>query len=206
MKRHLIVYAKCPLPGGAKTRLGATLGQTAAAGVYARLLYGYLLDLLATVGETARIELSLGHRRDVPFFAHAFPELQVRSQVRGDLGARMAASFECAFDEGADAVVLTGSDVPGLDGALVQQAFAHLETDPAVIGPAADGGYYLIGMRPPGADLFSEISWSTGDVLARTEARARAQGLTLTRLPVLADIDVEADYAAWLGAQRGDPD
>jgi hypothetical protein len=206
MNRHLIVYAKCPLPGGAKTRLGATLGQTEAAGVYARLLYGYLLDLLATVGETARIELSLGHQHDVPFFKRAFPELLVRPQIRGDLGMRMAASFERAFAEGADAVVLTGSDIPGLSGPLVQQAFACLETDPAVIGPAADGGYYLVGMRAPGADLFSEIPWSTEDVLARTEARARAQGLTLTRLPVLEDVDVEADYVSWLEAQGGFPD
>ena len=202
MNRHLIVYAKCPLPGGAKTRLGATLGQTEAAGVYARLLYGYLFDLLATVAETARIELSLGHRRDVPFFTRAFPELLVRPQVRGDLGTRMAASFECAFDEGADAVVLTGSDIPGLDGALVQEAFARLKTDPAIIGPAEDGGYYLIGMRAPGADLFSKIPWSTENVLARTEARARAHDLTLTRLPVLEDIDVEADYEAWLGSEH----
>jgi len=202
MNRHLIVYAKCPLPGGAKTRLGATLGQTEAAGVYARLLYGYLFDLLATVGETACIELSLGHQHDVPFFTRAFPELLVRPQVRGDLGTRMAASFERAFDEGAEAVVLTGSDIPGLDGALVQEAFARLETDPAVIGPAADGGYYLIGMRAPGTDLFSGIPWSTDEVLVCTEERARAHDLTLTRLPLLADIDVEEDYASWIGSQR----
>ncbi len=206
MKRHLIVYAKCPLPGGAKTRLGATLGDVEAAGVYARLLYAYLFDLLATVSDTARIELSLGHQHDVPFFTRAFPELLVRPQVRGDLGLRMAASFQRAFDEGADAVVLTGSDIPGLDGAVVQEAFAHLQTDPAVIGPAADGGYYLIGMRAPGANLFSKIPWSTEDVLTRTEARAHENGLTLARLPVLADIDVEADYAAWIGGQRGSPD
>ncbi|MGC9398483.1 MAG: TIGR04282 family arsenosugar biosynthesis glycosyltransferase [Anaerolineae bacterium] len=202
MKRHLIVYAKCPLPHNTKTRLGATLGHVEAAGVYARLLYAYLFDLLATVAETARIELSLGHQRDVPFFTRAFPELLVRPQVHGDLGARMAASFDQAFAEGADAVVLTGSDIPGLNGALVQEAFARLETDPAVIGPAEDGGYYLLGLRAPGADLFSDIPWSTADVLACTEARARAHDLTLTRLPLLADIDVEEDYAAWIGSEH----
>jgi hypothetical protein len=202
VNRHLIVYAKCPLPGGAKTRLGSTLGHVEAAGVYARLLYGYLFGLLATVAETTQIELSLGHQHDVPFFTRAFPELKVRQQVKGHLGRRMAASFNRAFDEGADAVVLTGSDIPGLNGALIAEAFAHLERNSAVIGPATDGGYYLIGMRAPGADLFSDIPWSTGDVLACTEKRALTQGLTLTRLPMLKDIDVEADYEAWLRSEK----
>nr|MBC8444702.1 DUF2064 domain-containing protein [Chloroflexota bacterium] len=123
MKRHLIVYAKRPLPGYAKTRLGVVIGAEQAAGVYARLLYGYLLDLLRADLGNARIELSVASSADVPFFAAAFPELAVRPQVTGNLGQRMAASFAQGFAEGAEAVVLTGSDIPGLDSRLVRAAF-----------------------------------------------------------------------------------
>jgi hypothetical protein len=196
-QRHLIIYAKRPLPGYAKTRLGAELGDEAAAGFYARLLYGYLFDLLnANLGDI-QVTLSVAAPADVPFFAEAFPELTVRAQVAGDLGTRMATSLERAFAQGAELAVLTGSDIPGLNAALINDAFQALARAPAVIGPAADGGYYLIGMRAPGADLFHDISWSTDQVLAQTEALARAQGLPLAKLPTLMDIDTVEAYRAW---------
>jgi rSAM/selenodomain-associated transferase 1 len=200
VKRHLIVYAKRPLPGYAKTRLGVVIGAEQAAGVYARLLYGYLLDLLrADLGKT-RVELSLASPADVPFFAAAFPELAVRPQIAGDLGQRMAASFAQAFTEGAEAVVLTGSDIPGLDSQLVCAAFDALTESPAVIGPARDGGYYLVGMRAPGVSLFDGIEWSTERVLAQTEALARSRGIRLAYLPELEDVDTEEEYDRWRSA------
>lgn len=194
---HLIVYAKRPLPGYAKTRLAAGIGAEQAAGVYARLLYGYLLDLLHTGLDDVCIELAVAAPEDAPFFTAAFPELLVRPQVAGDLGARMAASFAQAFAAGAQSVVLTGSDIPGLDAVHVKRAFAVLETSPAVIGPAEDGGYYLLGLRAPGAPVFDGISWSTGAVLAQTEALIRATGLALAYLPALTDLDTVEDYRAW---------
>ncbi len=137
--KHLIVYARRPLPGYAKTRLGAGIGAEPAAGVYARLLYGYLHDLgCARWGEEVRVTLDVSAPADVPFFAAAFPEFDVLPQVEGDLGQRMAASFARAFAAGAKVAVLTGSDVPGLDAALVERAFALLESRTGVIGPAAD--------------------------------------------------------------------
>ena len=197
MKQHLIVYAKRPLPGYAKTRLAAGIGGEEAAGVYARLLYGYLFDLLHAGLDETRIELAVAAPEDAPFFATAFPELLVRPQVAGDLGARMAASFAQAFAAGAECVVLTGSDIPQLDAIHVQQAFAALETAPAVIGPAEDGGYYLLGLRAPGTPVFDGIAWSTGAVLAQTEALIRAAGLALAYLPTLTDLDTVEDYRAW---------
>ena len=189
MRRHLIVYAKRPLPGYAKTRLGAAIGAEQAAGVYARLLYTYLLDLLRADLADARIELAVASPAGVPFFADAFPELVVRPQVGTDLGQRMAASFAQAFAQGADAVVLTGSDIPGLDGHLVQAAFDALESAPVVLGPAADGGYYLIGLHAPGAPLFDGIEWGTGRVLAQTEALIQARGIRAIYLPEQFDVD-----------------
>ena len=197
MKQHLIVYAKRPLPGYAKTRLAACIGAEEAAGVYARLLYGYLLDLLrAGLVETC-VELAVAAPEDAPFFTEAFPELLVRPQVAGDLGARMAASFARAFAAGAERVVLTGSDIPDLDGGIVRAAFAMLENSPVVIGPSHDGGYYLLGLRAPGAPVFDGIAWSTGAVLAQTEALACAADLPLAYLPILADLDTVEDYRAW---------
>ena len=189
MRRHLIVYAKRPVPGYAKTRLGAAIGAEQAAGVYARLLYTYLLDLLCADLADTQITLAVASPADVPFFADAFPELAVRSQVGTDLGQRMAASFAQAFAQGADTVVLTGSDIPGLVGHLVQTALDALETAPAVLGPAADGGYYLIGMRAPGAPLFDGIEWGTDRVLAQPQALIEARGVRVIYLSEQFDVD-----------------
>jgi rSAM/selenodomain-associated transferase 1 len=198
--KHLLVYAKRPLLGYAKTRLGKGIGMESAAGFYARLLYGYLADLLRARLEETTIVLSVASSADVPFFAGAFPELVVRAQVKGDLGQRMAASFERAFAEGAASVILTGSDIPGLDSKLVRTAFGELARAPIVLGPAADGGYYLIGLRAPNARLFQGIAWSTGRVRAQTMALADAQGLEVATLPQLYDVDSITEYERWRAA------
>jgi rSAM/selenodomain-associated transferase 1 len=191
------VYAKCPLPDYAKTRLGTDIGKEQAAGVYARLLYGYLMDLLRADLTETRIELCVASPADIPFFADAFPELVVCHQVEGDLGQRMWASFGHAFAGGAETVVLTGSDIPGLSSQVVRAAFDTLDTSPVVIGPASDGGYYLIGMRAPGVPLFEGIEWSTDRVLAQTEALARAQGFAMAYLPEQQDVDTIEELVNW---------
>ena len=205
MKRRLIVYAKQPSPGYAKTRLGAAIGSQQAAGVYARLLYAYLLQLLqANLTDTA-VELSVASPSDVPYFAAAFPEFTVRPQVEGDLGQRMAASFEQAFAAGADLVVLTGSDIPGLDSQTLRAAFCALKAAPVVVGPASDGGYYLIGMRAPGAPLFKGVTWSSKHTLAQTEALAQAQGLAISYLPEQNDLDTQEEFEHWHKSLTNDP-
>lgn len=206
MKQRLIVYAKRPLPGYAKTRLAAEIGAQAAAGIYARILYAYLLRLACTPLPGIDVELSLAAPDDVPFFAQAFPEFEVGAQAAGDLGQRLAASFRDAFAGGAGAVVVSASDAPGLGPHLALSAFDALAYAPVVIGPCCDGGYYLLGMRAPGAALFEGIDWSTDRVLAQTEALAQARGLDVTRLPELVDIDTTRDLAAWRRAAGFGPD
>lgn len=211
MRQHLIVYAKRPIPGRTKTRLGAEIGHEAAAGIYARMLYTYLANVICHIWTMPQenaltVELSTASPEDRTFFERAFPELLVHPQIEGDLGSRMAHSFTRAFDGGADAVVLTGSDIPGLTVPIIRQAFAHLRAPidrgrlPGVIGPAADGGYYLIGMRAPGANLFEGIAWSTPTVCAETQRLAEQRDVHLALLPELADIDVRDDYETWLAA------
>lgn len=200
MNQLLIVYANRPLPRSAKTRLGASIGMEQAAGVYARLLYSYLLDIVCFSPQDMSVVLSVASQEDVHYFVRAFPEFEVRAQVEGSLGKRMEASFARAFAAGAEAVVLTGSDIPGLRFPVVRAAFHALETGPVVIGPARDGGYYLIGMRTPGAPLFERIAWSSAHVLAQTVALAEALGLPVTCVSEQVDIDTYEDLQTW---QRG---
>jgi rSAM/selenodomain-associated transferase 1 len=195
VSRRLIVYAKRPLAGYAKTRLGATLGEEQAAGVYARILFAYLLELVAADLPGVELELSLASADDVPFFIQAFPEFDVRAQRGGDLGLRLARSFELAFAAGADAVVLTASDTPELGASVIRAAFQALEHSPVVIGPCQDGGYYLLGLRAPSASLFTGVDWGTERVLQQTEQRASSLGLAVVRLPERIDVDTAQDLA-----------
>jgi hypothetical protein len=114
-------------------------------------------------------------------------------QADADLGGRMQSAFEAAFAEGHRRVVIIGSDLPGLTGELLRAAFDHLHHHPAVLGPAHDGGYYLLGMREMMSELFHGIPWSTGEVFDRTMAKLRALGITPALLPALGDVDVAAD-------------
>jgi uncharacterized protein len=203
VQRHLIVVAKRPLAGYAKTRLGADIGPEHAAGVYARLLYGLLIQIAESNWTDVAVELAVAAHDDVAHFESAFPEFVVRPQTTGDMGTRLAASFSRAYAEGAQSVVLVASDVSGLTARHVRVAFDLLDPSrcpgllPGVIGPTADGGYYLIGMRAPGAALFEGVAWSTTGVLAQTEELAVAHRVALAQLPQLMDVDVRADYEVW---------
>jgi uncharacterized protein len=115
-------------------------------------------------------------------------------QPPGSLGDRMSGVMRTLFDRGARAVVLVGSDLPDLDARIVEDAFAILAREPStlVLGPAADGGYYLIGStRVP--DVFSGIEWGSARVCAQTQASAERAGVAVTLLEVIADVDTVAD-------------
>ena len=198
MKNHLIVYAKRPLAGYAKTRLGEKIGFEESAGIYARFLYQSLLELVKLDRAEISIKLSLASSADVPFFRLAFPEFQIRSQSAGNLGQRFAHSFQKAFDQGAAAVMVIGTDIPDLDRSIIQSGFEALNENEVVIGPDMDGGYYLIGTRLRTANLFENIDWSSERVFQQTERLILAQGLSLFYLPTLSDVDTDADYRRWL--------
>jgi hypothetical protein len=200
--RRLVVVGKHPLPGRVKSRLAAGIGKREAAGVYARILYTILLDIAQADLPGVELELSVASPADVPFFAGAFPEFAVRPQTEGDLGRRLAASFERAFAAGCKAVVIAASDTPGLDPALIRAAFEVLEEVPLVVGPSSDGGYYLLGMQAPGAPLFSGVDWGSERVLAQTEVLARAQGLRMVHLPERFDVDTVDDLPGWWAMLR----
>lgn len=201
MKKHLIAYAKKPASGYAKTRLGAEIGFDEAAGIYARILYHCLLKLTQLPQDGVSVELSLASAADIPYFRRAFPEFQVSAQAGAGLGERLSHSLHSAFSNGVDAVVIIATDIPDLDRPVIHSAFALLAECDAVIGPCVDGGYYLIGTQDKTANLFQGIDWSSARVLEQTENLARRQGLSVQRLPVLADIDTQDDFQRWLAAR-----
>jgi len=200
LRRRLILFARAPLPGRVKSRLAADIGEQAAAGVYARFLYATLLDLAESPTAGIDIHLSVASPEDAPTFSQAFSEFTVTVQPQGDLGVRLSAAFGEAFQAGVDAAAVVATDVPALDTAIVRKGFHVLDRAPGVVGPCPDGGYYLIGLRAPGASLFHPVDWGTERVLAQTEQLAEEAGIRLERLPPLLDIDTVEDLAKWARA------
>lgn len=197
MGKHMIIYAKRPFPGYAKTRLGKSIGEEEAAGLYARLLYRCLLELIELTRDGVTIELSLASSADIPYFRLAFPEFLVRAQTDGNLGQRFTKSFQDAFDRGAEAVVVIGTDIPGLDRSIIQLAFQALREKDVVMGPDTDGGYYLIGTRKKNAILFDGIKWSSEFVFQQTLDLINAQQFAVEFLSALSDVDTETDFRRW---------
>ncbi|MGI8689016.1 MAG: TIGR04282 family arsenosugar biosynthesis glycosyltransferase [Thermomicrobiales bacterium] len=193
VRRALIVLAKAPAAEVTKTRLCPPLTPEEAAAfaaaslvdtlAVARSVTGCMLYLAHPPGAAERLAALLGD--DLPP-AFAVPP--------GDVGAAMCFAMNCALDHQAIQVALIGSDLPSLPPAHIAQAFARLdEGADVVLGPAEDGGYYLIATTAPHPVLFSDIAWSTDAVYAQTVARAEACGLSLATLPTWYDIDGVAD-------------
>lgn len=193
---RVIIMAKAPVPGYAKTRLIPALGAERAAALAARLLDRAVDEALrAQVGQ---VELCCAPDHRQPAFARhtGTPGLQLSDQCAGDLGARMAAPIARAT-QGDGAALLMGTDAPALDGPMLRDAarvLAAPDVD-AVFVPALDGGYALIGLRRPAPSLFDGMAWSTSSVMAQTRIRLARAGLRYVELPPIADIDEAADLA-----------
>lgn len=194
MEETLIIFIRRPELGKVKTRLARTLGEEEALRIY--LL---LCDKTRAAAEDVEVKRLLFYT-DGPIPVDDWSETRFdkRIQFPGDLGARMSAAFNTAFEEGARRAVIIGSDCPELNGALLRQAFEDLKKQDAVIGPVADGGYYLLGLRRPCPELFQDMPWSTESVRVETEKRLRAAGLNYTLLPRLSDIDTADDWSEYL--------
>lgn len=191
MTTTTIVMAKAPLPGFAKTRLIPALGADGAAALAACLLEHTLQQTLAAA--LGPVDLCCAPDATHPALArHAdWPGLVLSEQGTGDLGARMARAFARGLPHGP--VLMTGTDAPALDAAVLRNAAAALQTVDAVFVPALDGGYALIGLRQPAPSLFEGVAWSTAQVMAQTRERLAAAGLRHVELAPLPDIDEPAD-------------
>ncbi len=190
---------KFPRPGAVKTRLIPALGAARACDVHRGLVSHTLGEIVrfAAHGEVM-VEARIADAPDeIAARAWVGNGLLIRDQGDGDLGARMARAVATAFAEKAEAVVVIGGDCAELTAAHLEHAFAALQRSDVVIGPAEDGGYYLIGMRRLLPELFQGIHWGTSNVLAQTRTVARALRLNVEELATLGDVDVPADLARW---------
>jgi uncharacterized protein len=198
-KERLIVFVKAPRPGLAKTRIAQTAGPNRACQIYRELVEN-VLDGISTF---SNVEI-----RFTPDDAQG--EIQewvrdkwsARPQGTGDLGERMQRAFAEAFATGAERVVVIGSDAPEVCAADVRVAWKELKSHDLVVGPAIDGGYWLIGLRAHQPDLFREISWSSDQVLGQTLTRAKSLELKIQLLRILTDIDTEEDWNAYVRERR----
>jgi len=193
----VIFYVKWPQKGKVKTRLALEIGSDYAIDLYRC----FILDLTDTLKKLSQDVILCYSPIDseTAFRSWLGDRFRYSPQPDGDLGIRMKRSFVQAFENGYERVVLIGSDTPDLPAETLKQAFAELEETDAVIGPAVDGGYWLIGFRSSGfyPGVFEGISWSTETVLAETMKRFRQKTVPVAVLPQRRDIDTLDSLSQW---------
>ncbi len=190
-KEKLIVFVKAPRPGEVKTRLAKTLGNTRACEAYRTLVAAVLKNISALNGVELRFAPDDARDEIAPWLRS---DWTAAPQGEGDLGERLRRASAEAFAAGAGRVVMIGSDCPDVRTADARTAWNKLRSHDVVVGPATDGGYWLIGLRAPGPELFEEIAWSSDQVLGQTFQRARTAGLSIHLLRILEDVDTEQDW------------
>ena len=183
-----------------KTRLAAEVGDPTALAIYRRLAE----QVLAAVRMEADYSITVAY---APGSAgRAVREwlgtsVALRPQSGGNLGARMAGAIADAKSSGAQRVVVIGTDCPEVTAAVVKEAFDRLGGVDVVLGPATDGGYYLIGMARLHSMLFEDVPWSSPETLRITLELARGAGLSIALLEERRDVDTVDDWRAWLASE-----
>ena len=188
MKKALIIFIKNPVYGQVKTRLAATAGNVKALEIYKQL-----------VQHTYSITHHLSVEKII-FYSNEIIEDDVwkdvfkkQLQCGNDLGERMMQAFNYTFKNNYSNVVIIGTDCPELNEQMIENAFEKLNEHDVVLGPAADGGYYLLGMKNLHKHLFIDVEWSTNKVLQTTMERCMQHSLNYFLLDELHDVDEEKD-------------
>jgi rSAM/selenodomain-associated transferase 1 len=195
--RTLGLFAKEPRPGRVKSRLAAATSPEWAA----RVAAAFLEDLVARFAAVdAQRLLAYSPAEAGPYFTQlAGEQFRLYPQSPGDLGDRLADFLEAQFHAGVEKVVVVGADSPTLPAGFITQAFREMETADVVLGPATDGGYYLLGCAGRLPPIFTEISWGGPDVLSQTAARLANWDGKLALLPPWYDVDTLDDWRALCG-------
>lgn len=191
----LLVFAKKPIPGTVKTRLAKDVGHQEAARLY-RLMAEVTWTRTAGAGYGRWLVFEPDSEHD--WMRNWLPGAECYvAQVAGDLGTRLIAAFQQAFDAGAEAVAVIGTDSPNVGSKDIDRAFGLLQSGhQAVLGPSADGGYWLLALSRFEPGVFEEIRWSTSEVADQTRVRIAARGLKLAELRTVRDIDGVDDLAS----------
>lgn len=189
---HFGIFAKYWQPGRVKTRLAATIGETAAAEIYRHFL-ATLIGRLSSAGDQRELSVAAAPPEPNAFRDLTGEDWNITLQAGSDLGERMQNFFEQSFAAGAERVVLIGSDSPTLTANDIEFAFEQLQTSSVVLGPTTDGGYYLVGAAQSTPPIFREIDWSTPNVWPQTIERLNAAGTNFRELPTVIDVDEHVD-------------
>jgi len=202
LTEHLLVMARLPELGRVKTRLAASVGPQRALEVY-RELAGHTLAVAEECARTRDVRVTVLLDGDVARAPAEFGRDAVfAAQSDGDLGDRLRAGLDTAFEADAQRACAIGTDCPGLTVARLGQAFDALAGSDAVIGPASDGGYYLIGFREPvwqaaRGPAFDDVPWSSARTRDVTVSGLLAAGLSAFHLDELDDVDTVKDLERW---------
>ena len=196
------IFVKQPVPGRVKTRLADDVGPDHAARLYAAFITD-IAERFRTFADRRFLCYTPDDSQAADYFSEISQEnYQLWLQPEISLGERLAAFFEYAFSLGAKRVVVIGSDSPTLPGEMVNEAFSLLEEHDCVLGPATDGGYYLVGQQAPGHPIFASIAWSRAGVLHQTAERIAACHARLALLSPWYDVDTLNDLTMLRGHLR----
>jgi len=203
--QRLLVFARLPERGQVKTRLAASIGDDRALEAYETMLH----DLLASIGKSSpEVEIEVlwapTESANGESLARAFGDFPTAMQTGATLGDRLSMAFsERFFFHATQKIIAIGVDDPSLPRALLDDAFALLDSCEWVIGPAEDGGYYLIGCRAAAFDpaIFENIAWGTPGVFAATMQTIRQSQNSLAVLPLRWDVDVAEDWERYVATR-----
>lgn len=188
----LIIFYKNPELGKVKTRLAASIGDSKAYAIYL-LLAQHTRNITEGLPQEKALYYSEFIDTEDAWSNHKFRKF---IQFGEDLGARMYNAFEAGFNFGYKSICIIGTDCLDLTKEIIAEAFQHLSTNDVVIGPAADGGYYLLGMNSLHESLFKNKKWSSDSVLTHTLHDVISAGLSVFQLQILTDIDRVQDLPA----------
>jgi len=210
--KRLIIFTRYPEPGKTKTRMIPELGAEGAADLQRRMT-DHLVSKVKTLIEQRYLSVEIRFQGGSARLMRQWQGsgFSYHRQGRGDIGRRMLRALADGFQDGHTSIVIIGADIPDISPAIIQHAFDGLQKTNLVLGPAADGGYYLIGIQKADGhqaypELFEAISWGTNRVLAQTIATADRLGIGYALLDTLADVDRPEDLKTWNRAFRSESD
>jgi rSAM/selenodomain-associated transferase 2/rSAM/selenodomain-associated transferase 1 len=199
----LIIFTRYPEPGTTKSRMIPALGAAGAADLQ-RQMTQHLVAKVTTLIEQQPLAVEIRFEGGSQALMRDWlgPSFSYRDQGRGNIGRRMERALADGFQAGYSAIVIIGSDIPDISNAIILQAFKALQKNRLVLGPADDGGYYLIGMHIADAhralsELFEAVNWGTNSVFSQTIAAAKRLGMSYVLLDTLKDVDHPRDIEIW---------
>jgi rSAM/selenodomain-associated transferase 2/rSAM/selenodomain-associated transferase 1 len=209
---RLIIFTRYPEPGVTKTRMIPALGAEGAADLQRRMTEHLMANVTAlTARQSMVVEIRFDGGNEKRMCNWLGPSFTYTRQGEGNIGRRMYRALTDGFQNGSTAIVIAGSDIPDISSAIIERAFDALQHKKLVLGPAGDGGYYLIGLQKPEkkitySELFKAVNWGTPQVLSQTIAAADQLGMGYALLDTLNDVDRPDDLKIWKRALRSGSD